>query len=1381
MPENVLILGGGTGAHVGVAYLRLQILGYALGYFRRGQRNFDFPSLFLVDQDSSDGTSDQPTAWQVARSLLEAHPARFDWTQASNQTSRPESFEVSPLPVGANKTWFHLPNHVLQNRFEGSPLLEVFASEEQRRIDYSKGMMGSPSLGSLLFSLKQYDTGAEGLNHDENYKELHETRGRIVIAGSGVGGTGASVVPTLARRLAKISGNAVMAVMLLNWFEFEEDGVDDIIQKKAARRNRRMRENANSALDFYGQTLSREVAAVPVGMPETALTRRRYTGDMGQPLHESYLHAVGALCAFRQFHADQPYGPGLYFKGAVEAGRLDPRTAIPGGTLQDLANRAATLHLTLKAIANVLEANQDGHRVKPAIYEVVNAAAQTSLVAEELQTIHEHYKEQLQWMNETLRISGNATGELGVEEAMRQRLVRRPPELRGSLDAAHVASRLFHWTADWVQKVASAENHLVINSSAAKAAHWPDTRSAEAVGISAQSKGDLDRLRGADLDVILDAYVQRRFLSCNSTPDPLAPVEFFHHMIRRQDKVARRQLELMLLGLFIEELELVPIEVAATVKDLSLERIIADSRHDRFQSLGEYRLISQRHDGRTIGFSSPLTLLCPVPEMDEESGDEIWNELWQRYTGLNDGQDWKIAESPSDWGDFSLQVRQLRAWIGQLKQARSGQSPPWTQIFGSQSHDQVLPYGLGSTLMVFWGEGLIGSESLTPIHLPTQDMVSWRPGPDTEFLKEEDIDLPGLKQVADADDVVFEEVPLLLPGEVKPVRGFWREHLDRLRSDGEIFAYGINDEGSVMLGMMEEGLVKAVVLQNSKLLSRETVCIDQCVVLEQDPIEAANVSAGPKYPDLPIRGEFLDLVQTKDGENLLSVLSTGKKIRELSWLSSSRRDGQGGTILEWTIQVKGRREPLIVRIAAGANFHGPSHLMVWPRFRSQDPKVWKTYYVFEHFARNEKLTVDTLWSSGLDRFERLRRERRTQQDREILAYPVSYSIADRCHSGGPPLALSVRLENKDELGLFLVPLDLLPTTEIGIKMAVDFGTSHTVAAVEVSGKGRAQIEFWPELMKRSDSSRSLTCHISEHASYINDPNGPAHHGKWLPTYSGRDNHKYLLSELLTYATLDEVQSDSIEEWLPMTHFTVPAYGVGRENIADFLLTDFKWEAGASFFHGREAVLRESFIAMALELALAEVVTQHAKAVPSRQVELTFTYPLRLHPTEVDSFQESLRRIIKRTGRSTGIPLVLHQGVGIYDESRAASVTARIFGQVSLVADLGGGTLDLLLATERSTREVPVPDVVDSIHLGGNILLQRIANNPSGLLPADGGWDLNNQGALFTQLQSWMRTHGADKLFGLQAGGRRELENYGVKGWSDDSQNLESRILVNRYF
>ena len=271
---------------------------------------------------------------------------------------------VTPLPVGPDRAWFNPPHDRLGRRFDDSRYLDLLTSQAQRDIRFSHGMMGSPAVGSLLFRLKEFDTKSSGAgtNHDGKYHELLSTHGRVAVVGSAVGGTGASVAPTLAQRFA--DDDDVMAVMVLNWFRFGHEGLDEATLEKAQRRNRSMVQNADSAFAYYGQDLARRVATVPVGAPDTAITSRRYTSDTQQPIRESFVHGVAALCCLHHFVDHDARSPGLYQMGAEDPTRLGGGNRLPGGaggdTIQSLANQAATLADVLDVFARTLTRSQTG-------------------------------------------------------------------------------------------------------------------------------------------------------------------------------------------------------------------------------------------------------------------------------------------------------------------------------------------------------------------------------------------------------------------------------------------------------------------------------------------------------------------------------------------------------------------------------------------------------------------------------------------------------------------------------------------------------------------------------------------------------------------------------------------------------------------------------------------------------------------------------------------------------------------------------------------------------------------------------------------------------------------------------------------------------------
>lgn len=1405
--DNTLVLCGGTGAHVGLALLRLHTLGYALGFFDHQGKPFDFPRIFLVDQDAGPGRERQETAWQLARDLVARHPGAHDWNASTGSALGPELLEVTPLPVGPQQDWYKPPYSTLASRYERSPLLPALASGRQRQIDYSKGMMGSPAIGSLLFRLKQYDERGQERNHDQLFGQLLARQGRIVVAGSGVGGTGAAVGPTLARRLATSPGSQVMAVMVLNWFRFIEDQseVDEDRRAKAQLRNRVMSQNANSAFAFYGDSLAREVAAVPVGMPERSLIRRAYTGDLGQPSQESYIHAVAAQCAVRHFLAQRPYGPGLYAMGAVESGRLDGRTAIPGGTLQDLANQAATVSELLALWQRVLASGHHGH-VTPALYDAVAAHADPPQVADDIGALLANYRAQLAWMGETLAVTGTANRDLTRESESRRRLLgpgHRALAVTDGASPAAVAAALFDWTAHWVRDIASPSNGLRLAPGEAHGSQWPDLRY-DGIGVGGKANGDLARITDANIALVLGAFVEEKYLAGNGWPHPLAAADFFDHALRQGGKVALRQLELLLCGLAAGDLELRPLAGGEPPETaLSLENLVNDYRRQRWIELAEHGVFLREGGGaRLIGFNSPRTLLCPVPRIDDED-DALWQALWEKVSEARDGARWDEAISPASWGSHDLPARQVRSWIALQKQVNPGTAPAWAMAFQGYADQRETPFLPGPFLPVYWESG--GTPQVLRLSLPIRgsDDNDLTLPPGTQPLEEAELleRVPELVRVLDSSQREFFRFELRLPDGASPVRVWWDEHLDELRRTGRVAVCGRTRAGALLVVLRKNGVMHGTILDNSLVLRRSDVVITTCTPFYQDPLPGSPNPAGERFPDIPLRPDYLDLVKFPDGSDVLGRIATGGTLESPAWRPSRGRDSQGRPKLTWVLPLKGRGQPMTVEIVLASETPAEklhrAHFMVWPHFRTLNGAGWRAYYLYERCS-DPRLLCDTLWfEAAADRL------RRRPHDGTPYPYPLSYRTgSNAAHTGGPPLALALRnvLDNEDQ-GLYLVQLKVRGTSDLSIALGIDFGTSHSVAAVLLPGKRPQQVRLLADL-DRANAAASLTLHVCEDQALVHETYARAGilaNASWLPTYRER-GEGILPSELLLLRTLQESQAERVETWQPVRDFTIPPMDIVRSNLSEHVLTDFKWDAGSEF-RGREGGLREQYLGLFFELVMAEVIDKDLPGVPTQPVDVTFTYPLRSGETQYKALGESLARVLSRANASLGLQLQLRRSTspgdaGRFDESRAAQVPTHHPGEVCLVADLGGGTLDLFIAPYRppaagaqdagqqddgAAFTARLLDVADSVRVGGNLVLRHIAEHAERYLPRDGGWLRGDVRTRETGLRAWMRSRGSDSLFGFEKGDGLTLADMELRGFSNANDAGPARELLDRYF
>ncbi len=243
----------------------------------------------------------------------------------------------------------------------------------------------------------------------------------------------------------------------------------------------------------------------------------------------------------------------------------------------------------------------------------------------------------------------------------------------------------------------------------------------------------------------------------------------------------------------------------------------------------------------------------------------------------------------------------------------------------------------------------------------------------------------------------------------------------------------------------------------------------------------------------------------------------------------------------------------------------------------------------------------------------------------------------------------------------------------------------------------------PELAPEN-AARGLSLQLSESYGFVFDRAGLLATGGWMPTYVPRGKG-FVPSELLLPQKSSAMRAIDTRRWVPGQDFLIPPLEFGRDQLADYLLSDFKWDTPSQEFRGHEGDLRTHFLSHFLELVLADVVARHLEGFPRTPVDLTFTYPLRSTQPQIQAFRQSLGEVLARAEAATGLRLQLKDGIGLYDESRAARVSAGLSGQVTMVGDLGGGTLDLLISTYSSGGE-SFPEVADSVRLGGNLLLEE---------------------------------------------------------------------------
>ena len=1353
---NTLIGCGGTGAHVALAFMRLHALGDPLGFFRRRSgKPMDLPDLYLVDQDSGDGADEEkPTAWQTLRRVLEEHPSR----PAGGDTRRrwPVPREVTPLPVGAKEDFLQDGRTSLGARYPDSDYLNCILSPEQGGIEFSRGMMGSPAVGSLLFKLKSFDTRPDDsyINHDEVYNQMLQVRGRVAVVGSGVGGTGAAVGPTLARELAGSDERHVMAVMLLNWFKFDE--LEAVVEKrlKAQRRNRVMLENAHSGLRYYGNRLATHAATVPVGIPNTAMTQRRFTGDNHQPMHEVYPHAVAAICCLRQFLADEVYGNGLYHLDAQDRTGLGGGTGLPsGGTIGDLMSQGQTLVAAVETYEKVLDSPVS--KPEPVLCQLLGD--RRHLAGRPLAKLRDRYSSNLKWLR---RMVGHdpepVEGRFRMETAIRKRL-REDPLRPSRMDSPmRAASEVFRWLARWVHDAAG-----VSQPGRPASVYWPEMREDEGLTPSPRESGALQKVDRSKVRATLDSFINPEQVTQNGWPDPVAAADYCREAIADGRSTEIRKLELLFAGLLAGELELHP-NKGTDNRPVSLDRLVEDHRDEGHPGLARYAIERAGRAGKAIvlGFTAPETLFCPVPGLPENE----WSGLWNSLTGQRPA-DWNKAGH--SWGRATSDVERIRAWIEACKDRHPHATPPpWTRIFASVTARRP-EYGAGTRLKVRWSD-----DELIDVFLPARE-----PGPPPELEEMEKMPaaeandfLREHEEVTEDGERKFWRIQFEIGGEGETVHGIWDDHLRHLQAKGRIAFFADDAERREVYAVTwsRDHGHRRVTLPNTLVLRRSDIGIRTCTPMEQASVPNGDTPPGVLYPHYPVRWPYFDLLMPASGN------------RDESLLARLRRGGSPGKPPQpsidrgratWSLRMRGRGEPMnfVVPFTVPRKGHHKAHWMVWPRFHSPS---WKAYYVYQH-CTDGRVRIDTLWLNQDGDAVRLSRTKAKDEG----GYPVRFS--ERAHAGGPPVALCAR-KRDEEIGLYLIGLDPLDDAPARMQIGIDFGTSHTTAAIQLGDRPEESVDLSPELSGDIDKSPSLSAHVSENMRHVKDPEGALSQGTWFPRYvqeTVRDLKGLWPSEILT---LEEVVSvkrrqPAILDWQPVRDYVIPPAGVLRKDLAKHIIANFKWNTSKEF-QGRESDLRRIYLDRIVEQTLAEAFKRHGRPFGDDEVQFTFTYPLRTPSSDVKEYQNTLRGVLKDGSRSLGCRLKLHNDVGLFDESHATRVGTRRFGDVNMVGDLGGGTLDLIIsAQERPGRAFE--DTADSAKLGGNVLLKVLADR-EGTLPHGWGSDPDTR---LTQLAAWVRAKGLPALFGPEDARIGECAELGVRGFDDSVGPRRGREIIGRYF
>ena len=1148
-----------------------------------------------------------------------------------------------------------------------------------------------------------------------------------------------------------------------------------------------MRENANSAMAYFGATLARHVATVPVGIRSPYFKSRDYTSNTQQPCCESFVHGVAALCCIHHFLDPTAYDPGLYQMGSADPSCLSGKNHLPGGeSLASLANHAATLSYMLSLFADILDREHPrrGFSVVPAIYEHLQKLASPSKIAKELRNLTKEYKEHEEWLRSVLSVEFQHSDSFTAERKSRHRLSHHPITMDGRSDLEpeeHAALALFHWTAKWIAEEASTDNDLRVRpTKTVGGGYWPDLVGKDSLNLTAEKAGSLTKLPDQNISATVEGFIKHQYISENGWPHPTAALKHFEYCLKNRTAKEQRQVALLLVGLVQGELVLRDVKTHDVSSEgpnstVSLDQLVKYHQTDKSEHFASL-VIVQKGTKVVMGFNSPRTLLCPVPgHRTDQRLRQAWDRLSKRIIGSQYSRD-ADTNSINQWNSQRA-IRQIQTWIYDVKKYHSGIAPPWTAVFDPDADSiKRSEYGLGHKVPVFWG-ATNNKRSPVEIYLPTGTVGKYPRILDaTRIVEQEMLDLvPEIKKYQYAEDI-FTLTEFQRPNVDQPVRAIWKRHLSSLQRDGKIGGFRpVPDTTSLYI--VTPDLSTEALLDNIIVLDIDDIRIRACTPMEQ---RDSSGKREHKLPDYPVRSDYLGLVQTDAGLNVLDLL---KDCTPFDLPSPVINNGKRRAI--WTLKLRGCTRGVPVSLSLPAPDEDPhsAHWMVWPSFRSlTGPDHWLAYYIYEH-CTDPRVHLRILWLSWKTQF-RLRCSASDAHESSGMR-PVRFvSDNDRHgHTGGPPIAVSAEnTSTNQELGLYVIQLKgLRKTPELRrVSIGIDFGTSHTIAAVMTDDK--TQLVSLTHDLDTVQSSDRLTHTLSENIDHVKDPDDGLAKFPWLPTYeqSTLPNISGLIpSELLTIQPLERMTGTDVHKWIPGRDYVIPPMDIQREDLADHLLADFKWDASFPAFRGKEPRLREIYLGMVTELVLADIVARTLKAIPSAPVDFTFTYPLRSRGAEVSVYKKTVEKMLSNAQRSLGVALQLKSGIGLYNESLAAKGGTETFGDVCLVGDLGGMTLDLFISANEGPGTI-FEEVADSVRLGGNRLLRILAENSTRFLPNGGGWS-GEVGRVETKLRTWMRHWGSEHLFGTEADPAARIESLNLSGFSQPSDSNEARTLINRYF
>jgi hypothetical protein len=1265
---------GGTGQHVALAYIDLAAL---VHHFIP----FEPINLYILDRDQTMAAGQ--TAWQLVLGQIERLNV-VDSEQGA-KWSDPRSALIPPSREILGKP--------VVSKAVSSTYGPLFFTEDQLAVEFATGYWGQAPVGAAFF----------GDILDSQQKEFGQAvqritagGGRVVIAGSLVGGTGAGCLPRLVEHLARAAEPpSLMAIAMLQWFSLAE-GADDKDYHKASKRNAEMSSRQPSSL-LYSRDRLRELAAtVLLGHPSTRTIGRKrpWVGNTQQPAHHDLtIPHYAAVTASDYLFRKQPHAPGMFSVACP-----DHRDGLRLGQ-------------------NIWVFN--GNETKQPILQLGNLAQANLSFCEKMAWIVRYLEgppqDKYTWFKSRLKVkalegvlrSNDPPRVKSLTEGLRKlldakwsaltRLYRSDPSVFGTspapkvdtweeqfskdkLPPAHGIATLREWLADAMiaspATPAAISQAIITHRPFGVIAHAGSTHRClpptlgrvEETAFHAHAPGVLDPILPSDTEKLI-AYEQVEPQSLPTT----RTVEFFLEQLfsgrlgnAHENKTGREWVnrwQRLLLGLCAGRFRL----VASPIDDGDVQLAPAPP---------QYCIVDQTE--QVFGYTSEQTLLVPAMTAD-------WSKL-EKLSEVSDAETSEARRAVMGW----FELLQLLA-----SKAGRRETPGWMKFNGEWStslknlNNPNPRFGLlGTTkVRVAWG-----TKDVRTLLLPS---VTPRQPQDLDaLLKFFDIpvksifvsELPAALSALVDETRCPEYIPFGVP-DPTPRRVVWKSTLPDLAEALRFGFYLDSQEGP-------DGRTSPVAL---KIVAGNVDCIDvldsyrDILVDFIEPLGGNVKNQQPRFPDFPVKLRYAGLIDL-----------TARRSRSES---TGGPASTGSFVYRFT--VRGLHDEVVETVLQKDRPRNGTFLL-WPKFcpQTRGTTSFKAYYAMVHSAQSDK---SQYWFVGenhdgaaaADRADQARLNWSVHLASDPKAQPL-YQISKRLITGGTPRLMAVVTDPSDHgSGLFHIELEPVKVVD-GERWGVDFGTSSSVVAVAAlsAGVSTQSTVIVPE--GRFDQTLVLS---------LNEPK-PLKGCSWFPTWDQNSPRTtkplpFIPSQLLVTSRANSAA---------LLHTEEPAYGhdiildPGQELNPELLkpdrvLRDFKWiDSTNTEDIKRKRILRITYLVHLLGFSYtlrAGHSTDRLEAGLPPEVEAIFSLPLRMKARD-GQFARDFAHDAKAVCELLHQLLGARFNAGFVWESHVGAPEHRALESVYAVADLGGGSLDMWGGIGSD----PESEYADSYRFGGHDLLQQ---------------------------------------------------------------------------